>query len=135
MSLKQYAWKDSYYSYLGRIRSNLWKNLKYMELKNCASFWLSPVQAITTLLFNKPFSWKTPVIKIKWKKSKAVYTWVRSSFQWSYCMRGYWIHQIDPRELVEAHVNIESYKVYFISNNMYWKESNTVHYKRLEDAS
>ena len=115
------------------VTSNNIKN--NIQLRKIASFWLSPAQAITTLLFHKLFAWKTPVIKIKWKKSKAVYTWVRSSFQWSYCMRGYWIHQIDPRELVEAHVNIESYKVYFISNNMYWKESNTVHYKRLEDAS
>ena len=89
-----------------------------MELRNCASFWLSPVQAITTLLFNKPFARKTPVIKIKWKKSKAVYTWVRSSFQWYYCIRSYWIHQIDPRELVKTHVNTESYKIKYISNNI-----------------
>ena len=92
-----------------------------MELRNSASFWLSPVQAITTPLFNKPFARKTPVIKIKWKKSKAVYTWVRSSFQWYYCIRSYGIHQIDPRKLVKTHVNIESYEIKYISNNIVLK--------------
>lgn len=101
-----------------------------IESRNNATFCLSTVQVITTLLFHKPFARKTPVIKIKWKKSKAVYTWVRSSFQWFYCIKSYWIYQIDPRELVKTLKKF--YEISYISINILSKYPDQ-HHKRIED--